>query len=396
MKRKCPICRQPLPTAITDNDLEEQINKLNKSMLADESARLKHQLNANFKKRLQKQAADLRAEALRKARNAIKKEHLELKQKEAAAQRDLSKIRREMDVSLKREKRTLETMAKRRLKSELEKAEKLAERQEQRLLKMAQKDHEQRLKKAEQTRQKELLRHKLENSRLAKQVDDLSHRLEKVSSEQRGEEAELDFYSGLKSEFPDDRIKRIGKGVRGADIVQHVIVNQEEVGRIVYESKNVSTWQNVFITKAKRYQKQYNTPYVMIVTRTFPRKAKGMAVVKDILIAEPMLALHLARVIRDGIVEVSRYRVSQEGRRAKEHKLFEYIIGDEFRSSFKEIANSIAELRAQEQKERDWHENAWQERSGSVDRIDACRRGITSKIKTTIEEKRQGKLKVVR
>jgi Uncharacterized protein conserved in bacteria (DUF2130) len=64
--------------------------------------------------------------------------------------------------------------------------------------------------------------------------------------------------------FPNDKIERIGRGVKGADIVHEVMDGAKAAGRVIYESKNTSIWQNGFIAQAKKYQTQYETPHVLV------------------------------------------------------------------------------------------------------------------------------------
>src|SRR5262249_31525707 len=101
----------------------------------------------------------------------------------------------------------------------------------------------------------------------------------------------------LKAEFPGDHIEPVRHGAKGADIIHDIMDGSKKLGRIVYESKNVSTWQNEFVTKAKRYQTQYNTPYVLIVTRVLPRRKRGLCIVKDVPVVEPRMALDLAAIL---------------------------------------------------------------------------------------------------
>ena len=141
----------------------------------------------------------------------------------------------------------------------------------------------------------------------------LNRQLEKKSGEQFGEMAELDLFAELKCAFPTDRIERVGRGVKGADIVHTVMDGNTVAGRIVYESKNVSTWQNAFIEQAKKYHAQYETPYVIVVSRVFPKKQRGMCVVDDVPVVEPRLATTLAAVMRDGILEIAKLRPTKVG-----------------------------------------------------------------------------------
>ena len=50
-------------------------------------------------------------------------------------------------------------------------------------------------------------------------VAELSRQLEKKSGEQFGEEGEFDLFAMLQIDFPKDKIERVGRGVKGTDIL---------------------------------------------------------------------------------------------------------------------------------------------------------------------------------
>src|SRR5260370_7974788 len=88
------------------------------------------------------------------------------------------------------------------------------------------------------------------------------------------------------------------------------------------------------------------------------------------------MAVALATVIRDGLVEIGRLRLTGAARETKAQELFDYIVSDKFRTRFGEVAESVASLREHQQKERDWHENTWETESKRHDRIDSRPREI--------------------
>jgi hypothetical protein len=172
--------------------------------------------------------------------------------------------------------------------------------------------------------------------------------------------------------------------VKGADIIHDIIEDGKRLGRIVYESKNVSTWSNKFINQAKHHQTQYETPNVIVVSRSFPQKKKGLCILKNIPVVDPSMAVCLASILRDGIREIGLARATGVGRNEKSHQLYEYILSDKFVTRFREIAESVESLRQRQRKEKDWHEDAWDEQSSLYDKIDDRRREVDSQIRTII------------
>ena len=254
----------------------------------------------------------------------------------------------------------------------------------------ATRESELRIEKVQTDRERERLRHEAESARLQGQLDNLSRRLEKQSGERFGEEGELDLFAELNRAFPKDRIERIGRGKKGADIVHHVVDGANTVGRIVYENKNVKVtgWSHKFIAQADKYCAQYETPYVMIVSRAFPKRERDFCVVNRIPIVRPSMAIALARVMREGIIAIGRLRLTRAGSDHKAQELLRYLVSDRFETRFKGIADSVDTLREQQKKERNWHENSWETQSSLHDRIDKNHREIDAELDTVLTAKR--------
>ena len=243
-------------------------------------------------------------------------------------------------------------------------------------------DAQKRFEKSEADRDKERLKFEADRTRLQDQLEKLSRKLEAQNGEELGEDGERDLAVLLRQAFPGDRIERIKKGVKGADIIHHVLEGTKQCGRIVYESKNVSQWSNAFIAQAKKYQTQYETPHVVVVSNVFPNKQKSMCICDEIPVVSLRTAVPLATIIRDAILEISRLKVSDFARDEKSRELFEYIISDKFSTRFREITETIENLRDQQRKERTWHENAWENRSKLHDRLDSRQNEIGAQIRS--------------
>jgi hypothetical protein len=119
----------------------------------------------------------------------------------------------------------------------------------------------------------------------------------------------------------------------------------------------------------------------MVVTRVFPSKHKGFCVVKDIPVVEPRMAIALATVIREGIIEIAKLTLSGNSRDGKSHELYEYIVGDRFCTRFRELAEGVDSLRMQQQAAKRWHENAWQTETKIHEQIASRHREVDAHIR---------------
>ncbi|MFL6211367.1 MAG: hypothetical protein ACJ74W_21140 [Pyrinomonadaceae bacterium] len=352
MNRRCPLCNQELPPSFDDKRLQAQIKQLAAPEISREARRL----------------ADEQVD------EAQRKVELKYRKQLQQAQRDVAEANRRKERDIERVRREAEKQAKNTI---------------------AQQSHA-RLERLQHDHEQERARHNRETEQLRRKFEEVSRKLEKQTSEQLGSQAEVNLFAELRAAFPGDHIEQVHRGAKGADIIHDVMDGSKQLGRIVYESKNGSTWQNGFVTNAKQYQTRYNTPYVLIVTRTFPRGERGLCTRKDIPIIEPRMACSLAAILRDGIAEIGNMRLSNTARNGKAQELFNYVLSDDFTTRFRQIRESVQELREQQNRERDWHENVWQAQARLHNQIDSRRRDIEEQIKTiTRETPGKKKLRIV-
>jgi hypothetical protein len=342
MNRRCPLCDQELPQGLDEHKLHAKMCQLVAPEITKEAKRL-----------VEKESADLRCK-------------LELEHKQR--QRELERHAR---------------LAER--KREREHAKALKEGAKQAKLAGAQ-QNEAKLERLQTQLNQDRARHRREKEQLLRTIEGMQRKLDTQTSEQRGNQAEVNLLAELKAAFPGDRIEPVPTGVKGADIIHHIMDGSTELGRIVYESKNVSTWQNAFVSKAKGYQTQYDTPYVMIVSRVFPKKKRSLCIQKDIPVVEPRMAIALAQILRDGVVEIGRLHLANAQRNGKAQELFNYVLSNEFATRFRQIQTCVDELRDQQKKEREWHEDAWQKEDKLFGQIDSRRREIETRIKNITRE----------
>jgi hypothetical protein len=355
MPGRCPLCGQALPHAFNSDELKSRIQKLATPALAIEKKKLKDEFAARLGAEVEKTQRNAERQFQRELREATERARV-------AAKRDFDK----QMVSVRKD-------AENRMKRELDQSIRLRNAQ-----------NDTKLAKLQSDRERDRLRYEAESARLQGKLDDLSRKLEKQSGEQHGSEAELDLFTNLRQAFPHDRIQRITRGVKGADILHEIVEGTKVLGRVVYESKNTTTWQQGFITQAKKYQTQYETPNVIVVSRVFPAKQKGFCIVRGIPVVASQMAVPLATVIREGIVEIAKLRLSGTHSNEKSLELYEYIVGDKFCTRFREMAECIDSLRDFQQKERTWHENVWHTESTIHDRIASRHREVDAQIRTIV------------
>jgi hypothetical protein len=351
LSNKCPLCNQVLPAGITEHSLHQKINQIESDAKAAAAKEAKLALAAEVTKAVE---ADRKQSAARIAEAVADAVAVERKQNE-------SKV------------------------AELNKRATLAERETKKAVTEA----------ALAATNAEREKNALANVRLENEVAKLQNQLAKKSGEQLGEQGERDLYADLSRSYPSDRIERVGRGVNGGDIIQIVMDGHKEVGRIVYENKNTSNWQSAFVVQARKYRTQYETPFVMIVSRVLPSKERGMCVEGDIPVVEPRLASIIAGIMREGILEIAKLRMSKVDGDRKGKELLEYIVGDKFQPRFRALATATSNLKELQDKEKTWHESHWEKQARQHAELDSRQREINASLQEIVKEDRKAPGRVV-
>lgn len=395
MAERCVVCGQPLPAGVTEAQMHRRVDKLGAQAAEAAASNVRRELELRFRTQLAEQAATIRKRAVVEAQASSRRSLTSLQQRlevmKSASQRSVEKARREAGASSRHQLASLQRQLDAALgatKGAVKKAQKEAARVAAR---MSRKEFDLLKERAA----KERAQHTAETGRLKSKLDELSLKLDRQTSEQMGEMTEADALAALRRSFPHDDIQRIERGIRGADILHKVIVDGAEVGRLVYECKNATSWQNEWLTKARRYRTEYQTPWVVIASRCFPRREKWFVVERGIPVIELRLIVKLAEVIRSAVVEIGSLRLTSVGRHTKAEQMFDYVLGDHFVSRFKSIAEAVVALRTQQDKERQWHSEAWAKEARLYDEVDGGRREIAAQLRAIAEAPAKAGLRVV-
>ena len=134
--------------------------------------------------------------------------------------------------------------------------------------------------------------------RFQEQIEVQQRQIEHLTADERGELNEERLLLELRSAFPEDRIERSGRGRAGGDILHEVRVMSGaalvKAGLIVYECKDTQAWSNGFLEQAHKEGETHGTPYLVVVSRAFPRNEKTLFVKNGIAVVDPARAVDLS------------------------------------------------------------------------------------------------------
>lgn len=388
----CPDCSHefPLVQGISHQLIERYEEEYDKK-LSEERALLEARASRSAERKLASQFEDQLGELAEKLEEAeSEREKIQLK---------LNKEKEKIAEQIKRE--AADELAD--LRKELgEKNEKLADFRKQELeLRKAKKDLNQEKLDLELTLQRQLeeqqnaLRADLANefqlkeAELRKRIDDahkanedLKRKLEQGSQQLQGEVLELGLEGMLSQSHPIDRIDAVSKGVRGADIIQTVMMRSgAAAGKIVWETKRAENWSNKWIPKLKDDQQEAGGEIGVLVSTVFPASVEEpFTQIDGVWLVRPEFAVPLSAALRTTLIEASRQKVASSGKNEKIEALYDYICSPLFSQKVRAILDAYAVMREDLEKEKAAMQRLWKKREGQLERITSNVVGICGEL----------------
>ncbi|WRF08835.1 DUF2130 domain-containing protein [Helicobacter pylori] len=283
-------------------------------------------------------------ELLQKELEEKSKQVQELHQKEA----EIERLKRENNEAESRLKAENEKKLNEKLETEREKIEKaLHEKNE--------------LKFKQQEEQLEMLRNELKNAQ----------RKAELSSQQlQGEVQELAIEEFLRQKFPLDSIEEIKKGQRGGDCIQVVHTREfQNCGKIYYESKRTKEFQKAWVEKLKSDMREIGADVGVIVSEALPKEMERMGLFEGVWVCSFEEFKGLSTVLREGVIQVSLAKKSQENKGDKVDLLYHYLTSSEFSMQVNAIIEGFEQLRADLESEKRAMARIWKSREKQMEKV---------------------------
>lgn len=344
---KCPNCGHGF-------DVEEALSgKLEAHFKAEYEKKVAEQANRFKEERLKLEQEKLRFEKARENENELFQEKLQ-KKLEAEKLKIQSKAQEAVEQQLKM---LTEENEQRKQENKILKSKELELLQKEAQLKEKQEDLKLALEKEmlakqqeieSKARAKERESFELEKVKLLKQIDDnkklaeeMKRKAEQGSMQLQGEVQELALEELLRSSYPFDEIKEVGKGISGADCIQTVINNTQQVcGSIVYESKRTKNFANDWIEKLKQDQIKCKADVAVIVTETLPSDMDRFGEKNGVWICGFHEVRSLSLVLREMLLRMNSVQLAQENKGDKMELLYNYLTSNEFVQNINRIVEN--------------------------------------------------------
>lgn len=343
-----------------DKDLQKKLKDLQteKEQLAKDKEAIQQKVDSEVKSKLTAEKTKLE----KSIRNDLKEEtseqiqsltkELELKSGQV---KELNKTKAEVE-KLKREKDELrDTVV---LEKEKEFSEKL-------------KDEKIKIKKqvdeASTMKIKELEKQLEVQKELA---EEMKRKAEQGSMQLQGEVQELAIEEILASLFPFDLISEVGKGVKGADVIQ-TVRNKIGIdcGTILYESKRTKSFSNDWITKLKTDAVATKADICIIVTEALPDGIDRIGQKDGVWICSFNDFKGLVLVLRESLIKINDAYSSQTNKGEKMQMLYDYLTSTEFRLQVGAIIEGFTDLQNGYIQEKRAMERIWKQREKQLEKV---------------------------
>jgi hypothetical protein len=354
----CPKCAASIP-------LDETLAGPAIAKIREEAA----QAISSAKREAETAAAKIQAE-----KDALAQRQIELTEREASLQAQVNQaVAEQRSEIVKQEREAIQKESASQLAAEREKATRLAEEletaQNAELQLRQEKDHldarakqldlevarlvdSQRRAIEERVTRETEDEYRLRMAEKDKTIADMRAKLEEAnrkaiqgSQQLQGEVMELEFEYSLQQAFPQDLVEAVKTGVRGGDVLQHILGQMNKpAGTIFWETKRAQSWGSDWAAKARHDAAASKAEVAVIVSEVLPKGVRDFAYYDGVWVTRPCFAGPLGIALRHGIIACAEARQGAVGRESKKDRLYTYMTGPEFRVAIESIALPFKEL----------------------------------------------------
>lgn len=340
----CPNCKQSIPlTEALSHQIQDKYQKFYKIRLAEEKSKieaaLKEELTAKISSDLQLQIKDKanEAEELRKQNKNLQDQFLQLNQLIRQLKNENKQKQLEMDKELTAREDKIRTEEKDKIADEFK-------------LKIAEKDK------------------KLGDA--LKMADEYKRKLEQGSQQLQGEVLELELENILKREFPYDEINPVGKGIKGADVIQTVKNKYGQVcGSIIWESKRTKAWAGDWIVKLKEDQRIAKAEIAVIISQVLPEGIRHFGQLNGVWVGIYDTILGLSYALRSSLLEIAAVKNSNVNRQNKMEILYNYLSGIEFKQRLEAVMEAYTGIQEDIEREKRFFSAKWAKEEKNIRKV---------------------------
>lgn len=308
--------------------------------------------------RVRQEREEIKANALKEARQAQAEEFQALQKKSNEQGQQLSTLKKEQ-LTLLEEKEKLVQM-----KADIELDTKKAMDKERKRIEAEVKQREEEAHRMKD-REKD---HMIE--KMTEQVKDLQQQMEQGSIQLQGEVQELELFELLEHLFRHDEVEEVVTGANGADVLHQVHDRMgRHCGTIAYESKRTKSFSDKWIEKLKEDMQRHKAEVGVIVTETMPKDMPTMGMRDGVFVCSFSELRGLAQVLRESVLTIAVVRCQEDNKDDKAKVLYAYFTGPDFKRRMQVIVEGYGVMKQQLDTEKRLMQKQWAARDKQLEAL---------------------------
>lgn len=361
-KLKCPVCGKPLTQKEYDKALglwkekQEHIKHLETEHKKLKEQEKQNRLKLDAERKKLKEREKLYRKQIQQKESNFKRERMKLRQNfnQKMAQREKT-----FSLNLQSQKKQIEKSFKQKMNAEIKRGIKSGiKEQKQQLKHQAVELRKSKNKMAQLERSLKLSAKKYEEANI--EIRRLKEQINKgITPQIEGLLEESNLLTKLKTLFPQDKFEHPGK--RG-DIIQHVIEQSKEIGKIVYECKKVKKYNKKYVDQVKKARSHRNADFAILVTNTFPTKKQYYFVEKTVFVISPVSLEPIVYTLRESLVKIALLKMSNAAKAKAVKKIYDFLSSSEYNNKMNDVASQLIDLGNDLKAEIGAHKRMWEKR----------------------------------
>jgi hypothetical protein len=201
-------------------------------------------------------------------------------------------------------------------------------------------------------------------------IAEMQRKADQGSMQMQGEVMELALEDLLREAFPFDLIAEVGKGIRGADVIQTVRNKySHECGKIIYETKRTKNFEYGWIEKLKHDMVAQRADIAILVTEAYPKELDRFGIIEGVWVCKFADIKPLVMLVRDSIEKIYAANAAQENKGDKMVVLYNYLTGNEFKHQLEAIVEGFKALEDGLNSEKKAMQRIWKEREKQLEKV---------------------------
>ena len=137
----------------------------------------------------------------------------------------------------------------------------------------------------------------------------------------------------------------------------------------MWESKRTRNWSDGWLAKLREDQRSAKAEVCVLVSQVLPKGVENFDLVEGVWITSPRVAIPVAIMLRQGLLQISQTRALSDGLQTKTEMVYHYLTGPRFRQRVEAIVEAFSSMQDDLDKERKVIMKQWAKRQEQIERV---------------------------